>query len=243
KEAYGQLSPEEQVARAPLGDILIGEALLANNSEIERSSRWPLWRYTRAVNELFECELTQGADESDEDFMDRCAESRASQFSGFAAAGGGIARMTYSPAMVMHFMRNYGQVLDCSTETLTDTWCGEDTPCDDPPENFSRCFATEFPADAGNPWAALDPDEVGAVAGLPDLGGTVVIKATWSRVGFGFELPAFDTNADALTRHLAPGADANWGETGDRSYGADAENGFPTAQDIYTIETRSGAVY
>ena len=245
KAAYGQLSPEDQRARRHFTDEEIGRAMLVNNSAVDRSRRWPLRRYTDAVGDLFGCALPQEDGESDEDYATRCALSRQSNFSGGSTAGGGIARMVYSPAMVLHMMRNYPEILACRDDKLQDTWCGGDEPCLEPEENFSTCFSQEFPADAGNPWAALDPEQAGDVAGLPGVGGTVLIKATWARVGFGFKLPAYDTDADALSALLAPGAVGNWSEDGDRQY--EGEDGdiaaFPTPNDIYTITTRSGGTY
>lgn len=246
KYAYGNLLPEDQLARKPFTDQQIGEAFLVNNTDIERSSRWPLWRYTDAISKLYECNLTQGPQESDEAFAARCAEIRQSQFSGASAAGGGIARMVYSPAMVLHMMRNYGEVLDCSDDKLETTWCGDGIPCADPADNFSTCFKSEFPADGGNPWIDLDPVQVGSLNGLPPVGGTVVVKATWSRVGFEFELPAYDTDADSLLRRIAPGQNGRWEPTGDRTYKSPADptaESFPTSKDIYTIKTQAGGVY
>ncbi|MHC4836646.1 MAG: c-type cytochrome [Planctomycetota bacterium] len=245
QEAYGQLTPEEQVDRKAFTDLQIGRAFQANNTELDRSKRWPLRRYTDAVTDLFGCELTRGAEESEEDYEARCALARQSQFSGGATPGGGIARLVYSPAMVLHMMRNYGEVLDCADDPLTETWCSG-TECEDRPGNFSTCFRSEFPADGGNPWRDLDPAEAGDVAGLPAVGGTVVIKATWTRVGFGFDLPAFDTSAEALQRKVGPGEQALWPEDGDRQYpsGTDANAPLvPSADEIYTISTRKGSVY
>lgn len=249
QNAYLLLDAEERRSRRALTDEEIGEAVQLNNTAVERSRRWPLRRYTSRVDELFGCDLEQREEESDEEFATRCAQARQSQFSGGSSAGGGIARMVYSPAMVLHMMRNYAEVLDCRDDKLTQTWCGDGETCADPEENFSTCFKTEFPADAGNPWSELDP-EANPVAGLGDQGGTVLIKATWQRVGFGFQLPAYDTDAESLEDLIGEGGLALWGEEGDRSYGASEEDDqagevdpFPTADDIYTIETRSGGKY
>lgn len=248
KHAYGQLGGEQQVAREPFSDLVIGRAFQANNSEIDRSRRWPLRRYTAAVDELFGCDLERTEGEIDDDYEARCALARQSQFSGGATPGGGISRLVYSPAMVLHMMRNYAEVLQCAGDKLAGTWCEGDTgtDCVDPPDNFSTCFRAEFPGDGGNPWRALDQAEAGDVAGLPDVGGTVVVKATWARVGFGFDLPAFDTDADALARRIGAGRSALWEEGGDRSYAAPADDAgelVPGADAIYTIRTRKGSVY
>lgn len=244
-QAYSQLDADEQRTRVALSDFLIGQSLRSDHEEIERSDRWPLRRYTQAVMDLFGCDLEQGADETDEAYADRCAVERQSEFSGSAAAGGGIARIMYSPGMVLHVMRNYAEVLQCPGESTAGTWC-EGDDCADPPDNFSTCFSAEFPGDAGDPFAAFDPAEVGeeaaeGLAALPDMGGAVLVKAVWARVGFGFSLPAYDTDAEALARRIGEGARAEWEDEGDRTYGPDSE--FPGPADIYTIQTQSGAMY
>jgi mono/diheme cytochrome c family protein len=244
-QAYAQLDEEDKLGRAPLSDFLIGQSMRSAHEEKDRSDRWPLRRYTDAVLDLFGCDLTPADGESDEAFADRCALARQSEFSGASAAGGGIARIMYSPAMVLHVMRNYAEVLGCPGESTAATWC-EGPDCADPPDNFSTCFGSEFPGDAGDPFGAFDPAEVGdeaaeGLASLPHPGGSVLIKAVWSRVGFGFELPAYDTNAEALKRRIEPGARAEWEPEGDRLYGADSA--FPGPDDIYTIQTRAGSVY
>lgn len=243
--AYGGLTPEERVARAPLSDLLIGEAFVDDHEAVERSNRWPLQRYTDAVEDLFNCSLSREEGETDEEFAGRCLVARQSSFSGGAHPGGGVARLVYSPAMVMHMMRNYAEVLDCRDDKLADTWCGDGQPCADPEENFSSCFRAEFPVDGGNPFAALAADD-NRLGKLGETGGTVVIKATWSRVGFGFELPVYDTDAATLGAKMGPGQLALWPEKGDRQIGP-PENlddiSFPTPDDIYTIKTKSGSVY
>lgn len=243
KEAYALLSEDDKRDRRRLTDAEIGEAFLVNNSAVDRSSRWPLRRYTQAVGKLFDCPFERLEGEDDEEYETRCAQSRQSQFSGGAAAGGGIARMVYSPAMVLHMMRNYPELLACRDQKATDTWCAEEESCEDPPENFSTCFSEEFPADAGNPWAELDPAEVGPIAGLPDAGSTVLVKATWSRVGFDFELPAYDTSGEAMSDLLREGSLAAWDADGDRSYPASSGETYPNSDEIYTITTRNGAKY
>ena len=202
KKAYSTLSAEEQVERAPLTDAQIGRAFHLDHTAVDRSNRWPLWRYTDKVLELYDCPLEQRADESDQEYAIRCARSRQSKFSGAAGAGGGIARIMYSPAMVLHTMRNYGQVIDCRDESTTDTWCGEDEPCEDPPDNFSTCFKSEFPADAGDPWDGVETESGQSLSSLPEAGGTVLIKAKWKRAGFDFKLNAYDTDAEAMEARI-----------------------------------------
>lgn len=248
RTAYGELTTDEQVARAPLTDAHIGRAFLADHSEIERSNRWPLHRYTKAVVDLFGCDLQALPEESPEQLADRCAMARQSQFSGGAGAGGGIARLVYSPAMVLHVMRNYAEILQCKGQQRADSWCEEGQECGDPPGNFAPCYRQEFPADAGHPFRDLkgDGDVIETAAGLPAQGGTAILKATWTRVGFGVGLPAFDTDADALAAKVGPGKLALWGDAGDRTYDAPAD---PTAplnpgpDGIYTIANRAGSVF
>ncbi len=243
-DAYAHLGAEGQLAQDRLDDALVGAAMLGDHSEIDRSRRWPLQRYTAAVLALFGCDLERGKDESEESYGERCAIARQSAFSGAAGPGGGIARILYSPAIALHTARNYAEVLGCRNDVLADTWCTPGEPCEEPPDSFSSCFRTEFPGDAGDPWAALDPAAIGqarfdALSALPEQGGSAIVKAVWSRVGFGFELPAYDTDAQSLARRIGPGARAEWEDKGDRSYGAE----LPTPEDIYTIETASGARY
>lgn len=245
RHAYGGLAPEDRVARAPLSDVLIGESFVDDHEAIERSNRWPLQRYTDAVEDLFNCQLTRLDSESDEDYASRCLVARQSSFSGGAHPGGGVARLVYSPAMVLHMMRNYAEVLDCRDDTLVDTWCGDGEPCVDPEENFSRCFRAEFPVDGGNPFEALAADD-NRLDRLGETGGTVVIKATWSRVGFGFDLPVHDTDAATLGEKIGPGKRALFPEEGDRQIPPPQnldEITFPTPDDIYTIKTKSDSVY
>lgn len=246
RHAYGSLTPEQRVERAALSDLQIGEALAEAHNAIERSNRWPLQRYTDAVGDLFDCPFDQLDGESADDYAARCIAARQSQFSGGAHSGGGIARLVYSPAMVLHLLRNYAEVLDCRDDTLADTWCGEGEPCVDPPEeNFSRCFRAEFPVDGANPFAELAADD-NRLGSLRDTGGTVVIKATWARVGFGFDLPVYDTDAASLLDRIGPGKLALWPEEGDRQIPAPEdldELEFPGPDDIYTIKTRSGSLY
>lgn len=243
RRAYGQLGEEEQLDREPLSDLQIGRSFDVNNTAVDRSSRWPLWRYTNTVMELFGCELERRSGESDAEYRRRCAAARQSRFSGAAGAGNGIARVLYSPAAVLHTARNYGEVLECRDERFEGTWCGDGEDCEDPPENFSTCFRQEFPKRVGKPWAESAEAE-GGLEGLPEAGGSVLVKASWRRVGFDFDLPAFDTGGDALEERIGEGAGALWGEEGnlegDRRLG---EEEAPGPDEIYTVETREGQKY
>lgn len=228
RTAYRSLSPEERRERAQLTDEKIFAALAENHTAAERSDRWPLQRYTEAVMRLFSCSLTRASGESDEAFGTRCAEERQSRLSGSAGAGSGIARVLYSPAAVVHVLKNYGEILDCPDRSTEDSWCaGPD--CQDPPENFSTCFRSEFPKDGGS-------------VGDQQLGSSVMIKTTWSRVGFGFDLPVFDTSAERMQTRLAPQALANWQQSADRTL-ASSDAAFPSPSRIHTIQTQSGARY
>lgn len=126
----------------------------------------------------------------------------------FSGAAGGIARIAYSPGVAQHVLGNYGPILDC-LENL-DEIDPEEPPED--PQNFTHCFASEFGSSS------------------------VLVKAQWSRVGFGQKLPVFDTDAAALRTRLGPGSSADWGEHGDRKADPDSEQ-------IYTIQLRNGAVF
>ncbi len=240
RTAYDTLDDEAKFVRTPFSDDIIGQAFQNNNTKKDRLSNWPLRRYTKAVEALFGCDLDPFEGESEEAFEDRCALQRQSQFSGAGGAGGGIARILYSPAVARHMMANYTQVLDCSGDALGGTWCadGEDCTGQEDPENFSTCFGSEFPIDAGSPYESL---------GLPAVGGTAVVKLTWQRVGFDFALPAYDTDAAALTTRMGAGANALWSGEGDRSFQAppsgEENSTFPTPDDIYTIQTRGGSLY
>jgi mono/diheme cytochrome c family protein len=89
--------------------------------------------------------------------------------------------------------------------------CDPNAPTRAEDDNFTTCFDREFPP------------------------GAVLVKAQWDRVGFGRDLPAFDTDATALQARLAAG-DAAWPEAGDRRVD-------PSPDRIYTIALSNGAVY
>ncbi|MFK7990292.1 MAG: cytochrome c, partial [Sandaracinaceae bacterium] len=77
-------------------------------------------------------------------------------------------------------------------------------------ETVRAGFDQEFPADA------------------------VLIKAQWVRADFGMTFPAFDTDAEAMTRRLQ-GA-GTWETSGDRLVD-------PTTEDVLTIRLRNGDTY
>ncbi len=133
-----------------------------------------------------------------------CARRLNSNFSGSTV---GNARILYSPATARHVMESYGPVMDCLAEGLDAAGIAT-APASD--ENFTTCFEREFPTDA------------------------VLIKAQWVRADFGMDLPAYDTDAAAMTRRLEGGG--TWEESGDRRVD-------PSPDEILTIRLRNGDTY
>lgn len=123
-----------------------------------------------------------------------------------SGAAVGNARILYSPGTARHIMEGYGAIMGCLEEL--DTVTVDQEPADE--DNFAFCFEEEFPADA------------------------VLIKAQWVRADFGAELPAFDTDAEGLTRRME-GA-GQWEEQGDRMVD-------PTPDEVFTIRLRNGDTY
>ncbi|HWM86028.1 MAG TPA: c-type cytochrome [Kofleriaceae bacterium] len=118
----------------------------------------------------------------------------------------GTTRILYSPGTARHLLNDYAGAVRC-LEALDSLSLEAEPPAAD---NFTACFAEELPADA------------------------VLIKAQWVRADFEPELPAFDTDADAMQRRLE--GSATWSEEGDRKVD-------PSAGDIYTIRLRDGSVF
>ncbi|MEE2786466.1 MAG: c-type cytochrome [Myxococcota bacterium] len=177
RRAYGEMDAGERTKRSAIPEDVIAEAVAWNAAAQERSERWPLDRFIRHVNALGDC--PEGLR------PDACARLVQSKFSGGA---GGNARITYSPAAVEHFLRNYAS-LDACEERLNAL--GIDVDPVDESANFSACFAEEFPTDA------------------------VLMKAHWVRADFGRKVPVYDTDAERLTRLLSPDKSGDWG-TGQR---------------------------
>lgn len=123
---------------------------------------------------------------------------------GGAAAGN--SRIVYSPGTIEHVITNYSSILDCLDRL--DTLAMDASPASE--DNFSECFSEEFPADAA------------------------LVKAHWVRADFGTELPAFDTDADALRTRL--GGQAEWPSDGDRLR-------KPGPKDAYTIRLKNGNTF
>ena len=76
--------------------------------------------------------------------------------------------------------------------------------------DWAPCLASEFPFDA------------------------VLIKADWHRAQLGFQLPVYDTSADALVRRRAPGT-FDWGEPDGLA--------DPGPDEIYTVTLNNGNIY
>lgn len=64
--------------------------------------------------------------------------------------------------------------------------------------------------------------------------GAAVAKTAWKRRDFGMKVPVFDTAADALAKRL---------ERPDGAWGAADREAEPSAAEIYTVETESGATF
>lgn len=195
KRIYDELGPAGRRARSPVSEAMMQDAILWNESAVERSDRWPLDRYLTFVKELGVCPDDMPAEE--------CAQELSSKNAGAAS---GNSRILYSPGTIRHVITNYSGILDCldRLETL---------PMDKQPaseDNFTECFSEEFPADAA------------------------LVKAHWVRADFGNELPAFDTDANALRRRMD--GTATWVKDGDRKVD-------PSSADVYTIRLLNGNVF
>ncbi|MCC7535260.1 MAG: cytochrome c [Deltaproteobacteria bacterium] len=131
--AYERLGEDGRRRRAPLPDSLLEETLAWNATELDRSSRWPLDRYLRFVDDLGTCPEGLSGDE--------CARLRQSRFSGSVF---GVARIVYAPSTVRHLLRSYARIVDCLG--TRDTLALEARPVDE--GNFTACLASEMPTDA-----------------------------------------------------------------------------------------------
>ncbi len=118
----------------------------------------------------------------------------------------GTTRILYSPGTARHLLGGYAGAVAC-LDALDSLPLEAAPPSAD---NFTACFADELPADA------------------------VLVKAQWVRADFEPELPAFDTDAEAMRRRLE--GSATWAEEGDRVVD-------PSPRDIYTIGLRDGSVF
>jgi len=133
RRLYEELGASGRRARVPPSAEAIEDAMLFNESALERSSRRPLDRYLSAVKALDSCGDNQSAEE--------CAQQLGTNTAGAAA---GISRILYSPGTITHMMSNYASVLDCveGLETLSLDALPKSS------DNFTECFSQEFPADA-----------------------------------------------------------------------------------------------
>jgi hypothetical protein len=97
-------------------------------------------------------------------------------------------RVSYAPAVMQHFFSSYSQILDCIPRLPS-------IAPDAPPQsddNFTACYANEFPVDAA------------------------LVKAQWLRAEFGQKMPAYDTPSSGIgrddwgagDRQVDPGADS-----------------------------------
>jgi len=84
---YGELSPEERLARAPLSDPRVDEAFLWNVGFVDSLGSWPETRFQDYLATL-----------DSPDAVNRV---------------GGVGRIAMSPAMTRHIAQSYPQVLDC----------------------------------------------------------------------------------------------------------------------------------
>lgn len=173
KRIYDELGPAGRRARSPVTAAMMEDAVLWNESSLERSDRWPLDRYLKFVKELGTCPDDMPAEE--------CARLLSEKNAGAAA---GNSRILYSPGTITHVIANYSEILDCleRLETLSmDTLPETD-------ENFTECFSGEFPADAalvkahwvradfGNKLPAFDTD-------AKAIGKRLDGSATWVKDG------------------------------------------------------------
>ncbi|HKE16673.1 MAG TPA: hypothetical protein VKB80_17490, partial [Kofleriaceae bacterium] len=118
----------------------------------------------------------------------------------------GTTRILYSPGTARHLLGQYAGAVAC-LDALDSLALDAAPPSAD---NFTACFSEELPPDA------------------------VLVKAQWVRADFQPELPAFDTDADAMARRLT--GSATWSEEGDRKVD-------PSPRDIYTIRLSDGSVF
>jgi hypothetical protein len=157
KQLYKDLGKDGRRARQPLDPAAIDAIFPWNAHAVDSLSTWPADRYGQYVKNL--------------------ADSGA-----FTGEGAGH-RVSYSPGVMTHLFSNYGKILDCLPKLAS-------LPADAPPvsdDNFTACYASEFPIDA------------------------VVVKAQWVRAEFGAQVPVYDTSADGLTKKIGAGTNGDWG--------------------------------
>ncbi len=159
-----------------------------NAHMVDALATWPADRYAQYVARL----------KTDEDWM---------------AEGAGH-RVSYSPSVMTHLFDNYKQILDCVNKL--DAIAPDAPPAS--PDNFTACFASEFPVAAA------------------------VVKAQWRRAEFGARLPTFDTSTAALGARFAAGSD--WGRPLAAADGiAGDATDDPGPERIHTVRLANGNVY
>jgi hypothetical protein len=162
KKLYGDLGRDGRRARAGFGDDAIAAVFPWNASMIDSLPSWPQDRFAQYLARL----------------------STAEDWNGEGAGN----RVSYAPAVMRHWFGNYARVLDCIPKLPS--IAPDAPPVSD--DNFTACFASEFPV------------------------GAAVVKAQWMRAEFGQKLPAYDTplggpardDWGAGDRQVDPGTDA-----------------------------------
>ena len=191
---YETQNRPDRIRREAFSEEDLDEAEVANANAVDRSSRWPLERFLRYVNQLGVCE--EGLPE------DECARRLQSNFSGSAA---GNVRITYAPATIRHLLENYGSILDCMEELDSADLAA--APVDQ--ANFTFCYEREMPVDAvlvkaqwvrvlgrGMPVYDTDAESLGEILSESNSG-------TWPEDGHRSAEPSDD---DIVTIRLRSGA-------------------------------------
>ena len=154
---YRDLGTDGRKARAPFSDEALSSIFRWNATALDETPSWPLERYLDYV---------KGIDEQVD----------------FDGVGGDF-RIAYSPATMMHWLRNYRRVLECA-KNKTQFEAGAE-PVD--AKNHAGCLDSEFPTDAA------------------------LVKAQWFRSDFGMQLPSYDTTPESLQVRLGPDGSKQWG--------------------------------
>ncbi|MCA9672184.1 MAG: hypothetical protein KC503_41600 [Myxococcales bacterium] len=157
KKLYRDLGTDGRKARAPFSDEALSSIFRWNATALDETPSWPLERYLDYV---------KGLDEQVD----------------FDGVGGDF-RIAYSPATMMHWLRNYRRVLECA-KNKTQFEAGAE-PVD--AKNHAGCLDSEFPTDAA------------------------LVKAQWFRSDFGMQLPSYDTTPESLQVRLGPDGSKQWG--------------------------------
>jgi hypothetical protein len=144
-----------------------------------RKTRTPM--SDAAINALFDWNGSDRGAWAEDSYLDRVKNADTKpEIQGL----GGNARVSYSPGVLRHVLKNYGTLSKCLTGAI------KDDPAAGPPraDQFAPCFDEEAPADAA------------------------VIKASWLRADFGGTVPVTPTTPEALKARLAGSVDDGaWG--------------------------------